>query len=49
MPPSAESDMPIAQASAATRSGRPPKSISSSGLSTEARIAVPIRVRLRSR
>ena len=49
MPPSAASEMPIAQESAATWSGLPPNSLSSSGLSTEARIAVPIRVRVSRR
>ena len=49
MPASADSEMPIAHDSAAIRSGRPPYSWSSSGLSTEARIAVPIRVRFSSR
>ena len=48
MPPSPASEMPIIQASAATCSGLPPKSRSSSGLSTEARIAVPMRVRVSS-
>ena len=38
----------MAHESAATCSGLPPKSLSSSGLSTEARIAVPMRVRLSS-
>ena len=41
--------MPIAHDSAATWSGLPPNSRSRSGLSTEARIAVPMRVRLSSR
>ena len=49
MPASAESEMPSAQEIAAAVSGRPPNSLRSSGLSTEARIAVPIRVLVRSR
>ena len=48
MPPRPASEMPIIQARAATCSGLPPNSRSSSGLSTEARIAVPTRVRVSS-
>ena len=48
MPASAAREMPIAQDSEATASGLPPNSWSSTGLSTDARIAVPIRVRLSS-
>ncbi len=49
MPPSAASDVPIAQASIEMRSGRAPFRVESERSSTAARIAMPMRVRVRSR
>ena len=45
MPPTPTSPMPTKLASVATRSGRMPFSAASSGLSAEARMALPMRVK----
>ncbi len=49
MPASAANAPPRAQEKAASRSGRPPLSCSSAGLSTTARMATPVRVLVKSR